>query len=203
MYLFTTSRHGVPAKEIQRQISVTYKTAWRMCHEIRKYMGKVDGDNMLGGHVELDETYVGGRTHGKGTGRTIGKKAVIFGMAERNGDVMTKVVPNVKGKTLNPIILKNVRQLSKISTDELYTYKSLGKNGYIHQAVNHAEKEYVRGDVHTNTLEGFWSMIKRSIKGTHIHVSRKHLQKYLVEFEFRYNMRHTPQFMFDVLLRAF
>src|SRR5437667_3726447 len=103
MYLFTTTRHGVPAKELQRQLSVNYKTAWRMATEIRKYMGKVDGDDQLNGHVEIDETYIGGvEEKSKGHYRVTKNKSIIFGMVKRKGDVMTKVVPDVKGKTLTP-----------------------------------------------------------------------------------------------------
>lgn len=202
MYLFTTSRHGVPAKELQRQLGLTYKTAWRMAHEIRKYMGEVDGDNGLSGHVEADETFVGGRRKGI-RGRGADGKTVVFGMAERQGDVMTKVVPNAKRKTLYPIIERAVQKGSTISTDEFRSYGTLGKRGYKHGTVEHGAKQYVNGIHHVNSLEGFWSQIKRSIKGTHVHVSKKHLAKYLGEFEFRYNMRAIPYLMFDRLLTAF
>ncbi|MGE0372653.1 MAG: IS1595 family transposase [Gammaproteobacteria bacterium] len=202
MYLFTTSRHGVPAKELQRQLGVTYKTAWRMGHEIRKYMGMVDGSGGLKGHVEADETVVGGRVKGK-FGRQAGNKPIVMGMHERDGKVMTQVVPNVRAASLIPIITKNVEQGSTISTDELRSYSSLAIMGFVHGKVNHSKGEYVRGKTHTNSIEGFWSRLKNSIKGTHVHVSRKHLQSYLVEFEFRHNMRATPHLMFDRLLKAF
>lgn len=206
MYLFTTSRHGVPAKELQRQLSVTYKTAWRMGHEIRKYMAKVDGDNGLNGHVEIDETYIGGTVKKRKRGRPTAassKKTVVFGMVERNGDVMTKVVPDTKNRTLHPIIYKNVEQGTTISTDEMPGYKTLPKLGYKHGFVKHSMDQYVNGIHHTNTIEGFWSRLKNSIKGTHVHVSRKHLDKYLGEFEYRYNMRSNPSLMFDRLLASF
>jgi transposase-like protein len=202
MYLFTTSRHGVPAKELQRQLGLTYKTAWRMAHEIRKYMGQVDGDNGLSGHVEADETFVGGRRKGI-RGRGAAGKTVVFGMVERGGDVMTKIVKNAKRKTLYPLIEKAIKKGSTISTDEFRSYGTLGKQGYTHGTVEHGAKQYVNGIHHVNSLEGFWSQIKRSIKGTHIHVSKKHLAKYLGEFEFRYNMRAIPYLMFDRLLTAF
>jgi transposase len=202
MYLFTTSRHGVPAKELQRQLGVTYKTAWRMAHEIRKYMTKVDGDDGLSGHVEADETFVGGRHRGA-RGRGARGKTVVFGMVQREGDVMTKVVPKTTKAILQGLIKSNVKIGSTISTDEFRSYSHLDKQGYIHGYVHHDIKEYVNGIHHTNTLEGFWSQIKRSIKGTHVHVSRKHLPKYLGEFEFRYNMRAIPSLMFSRLLKAF
>ena len=202
MYLFTTSRHGVPAKELQRQLSVTYKTAWRMGHEIRKYMGKTDGNTPLSGTVEVDETLVGGKRPGK-RGRGADGKTIAFGMLERDGDVMTAVVPDVKRKTLHPIIEASIEKGSEIHSDELHSYRTIDGKGYTHKTVNHGSKEYVREGVHVNGLEGFWSQLKRSINGTHIHVSAKHLDKYLVEFEYRYNMRKSPEFMFSRLLLSF
>ena len=206
MYLFTTSRHGVSGKELQRQLGVTYKTAWRMGHKIRKYMGRVDGDPPLSGHIETDETYVGGkpRKHGKRGEfkyRTI--KTTVFGMIERDGDVITRVVPNARRKTLIPHIVANVEKGSTVSTDEWHPYKALPSQGYKHLIVKHKIREYVNGEAHTNTLDGFWSILKRSIQGTHVHVSRKHMSKYLVEFEYRYNMRKSPEAMFARLLLSF
>ena len=206
IYLFTTSRHGVPAKELQRQLSVTYKTAWRMGHEIRKYMAKVDGDPGLSGTVEADETYIGGkpRQHGKrGEYRWQIEKTTVFGMVERGGDVITKVVPNARRNTLIPHIIANVERGSTVATDEYHPYRSLPAEGYKHLMVKHREKEYVRGEAHTNTLDGFWSQLKRAIRGTHVHVSRQHLSKYLGEFEFRYNLRKASHLMFDRLLASF
>jgi len=203
MYLFTTSRHGVPAKELQRQLSMTYKTAWRMGHEIRKYMAIVDGDDTLSGHVEVDETYVGGRRRGSKRGRGQAHKSAVFGMLARSGDVMTRIVPNVKTKTLRPIIKENINEGSTISSDEWCAYRTLKSHGYEHGFVRHANGVYVKGIHHTNSIEGFWSQLKRSIRGTHVHVSKKHLAKYLGEFEYRYNMRTNPSLMFDRLLASF
>lgn len=202
MYLFTTSRHGVPAKELQRQLSVTYKTAWRIGHEIRKYLGKVDGDDNLRGHVEIDETYVGGKHPGR-RGRGASGKTIVFGMLERGANVMTHVVPNVRKVTLHPIIVENVKAKSAISTDELRSYAGLSHHGYDHGTVNHSAGQYVSGKSHVNSLEGFWSQLKRAILGTHVHVSAKHMSKYLGEFEYRYNMRKHPEFMFQRLLLSF
>ncbi len=203
MYLFTTTRHGVPAKELQRQLGVTYKCAWRMGHEIRKYMAKVNGEPPLGGAVEADETYVGGKRSGGKRGRGAPNKTIVFGMLERSGDIMANVVPNVRKRTLHPIIAENVEPGSTVHTDELGSYTGLDKAGYRHETVNHGLGEYVSGDSHVNGLEGFWARLKLSIRGTHVHVSGKHLPKYVKEFEYRYNMRTSPDRMFDRLLAAF
>ena len=203
MYLFTTSRHGVPAKELQRQLGVSYPTAWRMGHEIRKYMAKVDGDPPLAGHVEADETYVGGRRKGGKSGRGAPGKTIVFGMLERKGDVMTRVVQDVRRTTLEGHILENIKRGSEISTDELHSYRLIARHGYKHGTVSHSSDEWVRGNTHVNSLEGFWSLLKRAIHGTHVHVSGKHLSKYLGEFEFRYNLRKSPEIMFPLLLLRF
>ena len=206
MFQFCASRNGVAAKEVERQIGVTYKTAWRMCHEIRKYMGQVDGFSPIGGEgktVEIDETLIGGKVYGKGVGRHLENKTVILGMVERGGDVFTKIVPNVKSATLVPEVKAAVAEGTSIHTDGLHSYKSLKLHGFQHAFVDHNRAEYVRGDCHTQTIEGFWAQLKRGINGTHIHVSAKHLPKYLGEFEYRYNMRTVPHLMLDRLLHSF
>jgi len=205
LYMFTTSRHGVAAKELQRQLGVTYKTAWRMGHEIRKYMADVDGDPPLTGHIEIDEAYVGGKKPKiKGfTGRGAKGKTIVMGMLERDGELYTEVVPTAGRKSLIPPIVKRLEKGTRISTDEWGPYQILSSLGYDHQTVDHGSKEYARGDVHVNSVEGFWSILKRSIRGTHVWVSGKHLPKYLGEFEYRYNMRKVPELMFDRLLRSF
>ena len=202
LYLFTMSRHGVPAMELQRQLSVNYKTAWRMGHEIRKYLGFVDGDPPLSGHVEADETMLGGKRSGGKRGRGSPGKTLVFGMLERGGDVMTRIVTDVARATLEPLILANVKKGSTVSTDELKSYAKLARHGYKHGAVNHSAEEWVRDEHHVQGIEGFWSLLKRSIHGTHVHVSRRHLTKYLAEFKFRWNLRHDPASMFPLLLKC-
>jgi len=205
IYLFTTSRHGVPAKELQRQLSVTYKTAWRMGHEIRKYMGEVDGDDGLSGHVEVDETYIGGKDKqmGRPNPKTT-KKTAVLGMVQRNGDIITRVIPDTKAATLIPLIEEHVEVGTIISTDELNTYKKLPQSGFRHGYVRHNMEQWVKGIHHTNTIENFWGRFKLSVKGTHIHISKKHMAKYLAEFEYRYNMRGAnASLMFDQLLASF
>jgi len=207
MFLFVTSRNGVAAKEVERQLGVTYKTAWRMCHEIRKYMAAVDGDDPIGGFgstVEVDETFIGG--YERGAMGFAGKTAVL-GMRERGGDVITRVVPNRKRDTVQPIIAQHVQPHSVVHTDEWLGYSALANkiNRYQHKTVNHAAGDYVCRvtGATVNGLEGFWAQLKRGINGTHIHVSEKHLPKYLGEFEFRHNRRHVPYSMLDELMLAF
>ncbi len=202
IYLFSTSRHGVPAKELERQLGVTYKCAWRMAHEIRKHMGLVDGDPQLSGDVEMDEVYIGGHRPGV-RGRGAKNKSIVLGMLQRNGDVMTKIIPNVRKKTLHPIIEENIKQGSTIHTDELPSYSKLEEKGYDHQVVNHRYGEYSRGNCHVNGLEGYWSWLKKSINSTHVHVSKKHLDKYTSEFEYRYNSRENPEEMFPELISSY
>ncbi len=201
MHMFCTTRNGVSAKEIQRLTGVTYKTAWRMGHEIRKYMAQVDGDAPLGGSgggaVEVDKAFLGG--HDK-IGR--GDKAVVLGMVERGGEVILRHVQNRMEGSVAPHILKWVKPNSRVMTDEARPFQNLGRD-FDHHTVNHAAKEYVRGPVHTNTIEAVWANLKRGISGTHVWVSKKHLSKYLGEFEFRHNLRDEPHLMMKLLLRAF
>ena len=201
-YLFTTSRHGVPAKELERQLGVTYKTAWRMADLIRKHMAQVDDEWPLFGDVEVDETYIGGQRPGV-RGRGAANKTIVFGMMQRKGQVMTKVVPNVAKKTLQPIIEENVLDGSTVHSDELRSYNGLNKAGFNHKTVYHGAKEYVVGNTHVNGLENFWKHLKGSIRSTHIHVSKKHLHKYAKEFEYRFNRRENASEMLPELLSQF
>lgn len=201
MYFLTSTRHGVAAKEIQRQIGMTYKCAWRMCHELRKLMAQSDNWGPMGGsgtHVEVDETMIGGRV--KGQRDKYANKTIVMGIVERDGIVRTGPVPDTKMTTLEPIVRMNVAAGSTISTDEHPAYADLRRSGYTHGVVTHSQKEYVRGIHHTNTIEGYWSRLKLSIRGTHIHVSGKHLWKYVSEFSYRYNHRQSPQAMFSGLV---
>jgi len=201
MYLFCTTRHGVPAKELQRQLGVSYPTAFRMAHKIREYMAALDGEPPLTGHVEVDETYVGGKRPGK-RGRGAVGKSVVFGILEREGELYTRVVPDASRKSIIPEITRQVPKGTRVSSNEFAPYKVLSALGYDHGMVDHGRKQWASGDTHVNTLEAFWSMLKRSIRGTHIHVSGKHLAKYLDEFEFRYNLRKHLALMFPRLLAS-
>jgi transposase-like protein/DNA-directed RNA polymerase subunit RPC12/RpoP len=208
MFQFCASRNGVAAKEVERQLGVTYKTAWRMCHMIREYMGAVDGDDPIGGAgevVEVDETFIGG-VHKRG-GNPADGKTIVFGMLERGGDVVTQVVDSRTRGSLFPLISGSVKVRTEIHTDEYRTYLTVGSMpgmSYTHKSVNHALKQYATPEgVSVNAIEGFWAGLKRGISGTHIHVSAKHLPKYLGEFEYRWNMRDRPHLMLDRLLYAF
>jgi transposase-like protein len=207
MFLFTTTRNGVAAKRVQRELGVTYKTAWRMCHEVRKYMAALDSDDPLGGPgsiVEIDEAMIGGKARGTRGGRFAGNKTCVLGMLEHDGELVTRIVPNVREVNLVPIIHEHVLRGTHIHTDALLSYRNLGKQGYLHSHVRHDIGEYVGREGQTvNRIEGFWAMLKRGINGTHIHVSGKHLPKYLGEFEYRWNMRHVPHLMLDRLLHSF
>jgi transposase len=185
MFLMTASKNGVSAKELERLTGVTYKTAWRMAHQIRKLMNQ--GGDLLSGVVEADETYVGGEI--KGQARRFENKTIVAGIVEREGEIRAKVVTNVRAATLLPYIARNVKHGSTVHTDENTSYNKLRKFGYVHATVEHGRKEYVRAEVHTNSVEGFWSQLKRSVNGTFHQVSRDHLQAYVNEFCFRYNHR--------------
>ena len=188
IYLFSVAKNGVSAKELERHLGVTYKTAWRMAKQIRKLM---EQDNEpLGGTVEIDETYAPSRRHTRLEGR--GKKQIIFGAVERNGRINTKHVKSAGARVLLPEIQEHVAAKATIYSDEWMSYKKLPDLGYTHTTVNHGTLEYVRGEVHTNTIEGFWSQLKRSLGGTYHAISPKYLQSYLNEFAFRYNFRAVP-----------
>ena len=164
-----------------------------MNHQIRKLMQS--GGGMMNGIVEADETYIGGVRRGK-RGRGAAGKTPVVGVLERGGNMQAKVSENVKTVTVMPNILANVEKGALVCTDELWSYNPLTKAGYNHQRVGHGAKEYVRGNVHTNSIEGFWSQLKRSINGTFHHVSPQHLQKYVNEFVYRYNLRGTESPIF-------
>ena len=192
------------AKELQRQLGVTYKTAWRMAHEIREHMADVDGDHQIGGftkQVEVDETFVGGIETGQGKKNN---KTIVFGMMERGGDIVTEVVPDRKRDTLLPLIEENVKPHTIVHTDDHTAYLTLGRHGYYHDTVNHSAGQYVSSTGSTvNSIEGFWRHLKSSINGTHIWVSPKHLGKYAKEFEYRFNRRNQPHSMLPELLSTF
>lgn len=205
IFLFTTTRHGVSAKELQRQLGVTYKTAWRMGQLIRDHMAAVDGEDPIGGKgkvVEIDEAYVGGKSDSKGR---FNNKTVVLGMVERGGDAIVKVIPDTLRMTITGEINEHVAKGTEIHTDEHSAYRTLTKHGYEHKTINKQKSgQYVGPNGETvNSVENFWRHLKCSIKGTHISVSRKHMERYAKEFEYRFNRRMTPSMMFDELTTRF
>lgn len=208
IYLFVTTRHGVSGKELERTLGVTYKTAWRMGQHIRMLMAKAEGFEMLKGHIEADEAYVGGRRSGGKRGRGAPGKTIVFGMVERDGRMVAETVPDVKKATLREAVLRNVEPGSTVSTDELMSYGLLTGDGYQHGVVSHGRKEWSYYDYrhgathHTNTVEGFWKLFKASVRSTHIHISPKYMDRYLGEFTFRSNHRQMQNAMFDLLIGA-
>lgn len=204
MYLFCTTRHGVSGKELQRQLGVTYKTGYRIGQQIRKLTKKADGTGMLRGHIEADEAFVGGvrRKHRPGP-----EKTIVLGLKQRGGPITTTIIKNQKLETLWDAVGERVERGSTVSTDELRSYNLLTEEGYRHGKVRHSRKEYALSDRdgvrhHTNHVEAFWQLFKNSVRSTHIHVSAKHMQKYLDEFTFRSNHRERVNAMFDLLVGA-
>ncbi len=210
MYLMSATRCGISAKQIQRETGVTYKTAWRIFKQIRTLMS--EDISLEGEAVEMDETYVGGKRRighqgpGTGTGRKVlgpNGKVCVVGMVERNepGRVVALIANDATKKTLHGIAKEYILPDSIVYTDEWPSYQGLEKvNGYQHRRVNHSAGVYVVGTTHTNTIEGFWSLVKRGIGGVYHSVSKQYLQTYLDEYSYRYNRRNSGQPMFTSLL---
>jgi transposase-like protein len=207
MYLMSATRCGISAKQIQRETGVTYKTAWRMFKQIRTMLDEQESGQLGGkGHgVEMDETYYGGRRKGNAGRPMVGDrkgKTTVVGIVERKGRVRAMVAADVKADTLVGIVREHVMPKSAVFTDEFASYDGLGVRGYKHHRINHSEKVYVTGrNIHTNTIEGFWSLIKRGISGVYHNVGRHYLQSYLNEYSFRYNRRFDEQPMFMSFLK--
>jgi transposase-like protein len=196
IHLMCSSKKGISAHQLHRILECTYKTAWFLEHRIRESMRlKEEDQGALGGNgktVEMDETYVGGKESNKPIYKRKNKgaqgKAAVFSMVERNGQVRSMHLAKVTAATLRPIMLAHVDGKSVIMTDDAGVYRKVGGD-FAHEVVNHSMDEYVRGDAHTNTIESYFSIVKRGIVGTFHHVSQQHLHRYLAEFDFRYNNR--------------
>jgi transposase-like protein len=205
IFVMSQTRCGISAKQLQREIGVTYKTAWRMFKQIRSMLGH-DDDTRLVGPVEADETYVGGVRKGKGkVGRPSASdptKTAVFAMVERDGGrVIARVVPDTTAGTLMPIVTRYALPGSLVYTDEYASYNDLIIRGYQHRRVHHKEKVYVGIDgASTNAAENFFSLVKGGIRGVYKHVGRKYLQSYLDEYSFRFNHRNTRKPMFKLFL---
>jgi transposase-like protein len=194
----SVTRCGISSRQLSRDLGVTVKTGYRMWKEIRTALSIKD-DTKFTGKVEVDETYIGGKSEGK-RGRGSENKTIVMGMVERKGRAKGIVIPNVKAKTLIPNIEANVIKNATVYTDDLLSYGKLGKIGFDHKTIAHSQKVYVAGDIHTNNVEGFWSQLKRSIDGTYHHVTAEHLQDYVDEYSFRYSHRKDEQPMFKTML---
>lgn len=195
MFLMASSKKGISSNQLHRTLGVTLKTAWFMSHRLREAM-KVVGFEPMGGHgvtVEVDETYFGDkelvtkRTK-KGKSGFKGKRAVVS-LVERNGKARSFYAPQIDKMTVREVLEKNLHRGTALNTDESKLYSHIAHIVKSHEAVKHAAGEYVRGDVHTNTAEGYFSIFKRGMKGIYQHCSEKHLQRYLAEFDFRYSNR--------------
>ena len=202
MYLMGSTRCGISAKQIQRETGVTYKTAWRIFKQIRSLLSE-EGLQLEGSTVEMDETYMGGKRKGVRGRPPAGdpKKKCVVGIAERQGRVVAMVANDATRETLHGIAKEHIMPKSTIFTDELSAYDGLDKvNGYAHRRINHSAGVYVVGDVHTNTIEGFWSLVKRGIGGVYHQVGANYLQTYLDEYTFRYNRRDQGNLLFNAIL---
>ena len=192
IWIIANAKNGVSSYEVGRALGVTQKSAWFMLHRIRLAM-QTGTFAKLSGEVEVDETYIGGKARNmhpgarKAKGRGTVGKAVVMGLLERHGEVRTQVVSNTRRGTLQPEVKKHVEAGSTVYTDEFSSYNGL-ESEYAHMVINHAEC-YVKGNVHTNCMENFWSLLKRGIKGTYVSVEPFHLFRYLDEEAFRFNTR--------------
>jgi transposase-like protein len=198
-HLMNASKKGISAHQLHRMLGITYKSAWFMAHRIREAMRPASGEvGPLGGPgktVEADETVIGGKERNKHKSKRNPKnigavgKEIAFSLVERGGNVRSFHVPAVNAKTLRPILVTQVSRKSVLMTDDAGQYRIIGPEFAGYETVNHGISEYVRGDAHTNTIEGYFSILKRGITGTYHHVSQVHLKRYLGEFDFRYNTR--------------
>ena len=205
MYQMGSTRCGISAKQIQRETGVTYKTAWRMFKQIRSLLS--EGDMQLeGSTVEMDESYFGAkRKRGEKKGRPSkdSSKQCVIGVVERGvgkGRVIATVATDATKATLHGIAKERILPESVVFTDEYASYNGLDSAGYEHRRINHSAGVYVMGDVHTNTIEGFWSLVKRGIGGVYHNVGKHYLQTYLDEYSFRYNRRDCGNLIFHAIL---
>jgi transposase-like protein len=196
-HLLASSKKGISSHQLHRTLGLTYKTAWFMSHRLREAMRELNLAP-LGGEgkfVEADETVIGGKERNKRLSKRNPKnvgavgKEIAFSLVERGGKVRSYHVRNVNAKTLRPILMEQVNRASALMTDDAGQYRIIGPAFARYETVNHGIEEYVRGDAHTNTIEGYFSIMKRGINGVYHHVSPQHLKRYLAEFDFRYNER--------------
>jgi transposase len=206
MYLMASTRCGISAKQLERELGVHYKTAWRMFNKIRnELMNEGKREQPLSGDVEIDETSWGGRPRRKLRTRKEQAewreaKTTVLGMVERGGRIKLRVIKSRRGEPLSGAVRANVNPEAIIFTDDWMAYKPLSREYAGHSVINHSAGVYVRGNIHTNTIEGFFGNLKTGMRGTYKQVSRKWLQSYLDEYAWRYNQRREPRGMFFALL---
>ncbi|HET9412474.1 MAG TPA: IS1595 family transposase [Candidatus Saccharimonadales bacterium] len=198
IYLMAQTRAGISAKQLERELGVTYKTAWRMFHQIRSMMGDDESDNLTG-EVEVDETYVHPNPQKRSTAKPHDNQ-IVFGMVERGGRAKVRHVKSSGTRVLMPEIESQISNRAVVYSDEWGAYKTLKRRGYYHETIIHSNRQYVRGVVHTQNVENLWSTMKRGIKGVYRHVDAKYLQAYADEYAFRYSHRKSAEPMFFVLL---
>ena len=197
IYLIIEGKKSISARQLGRTINVAYKTAWHLSHRIREALKTPDA--LLSGVIEVDETWIGGASVGRGR-HYMKNKSLVAGAVERGGDIRLKHVPSTSKATLHEFIDDTISpDAEAIYTDEWRGYNDIGDENTRHETINHSEKEYARGDVHTNSIEGMWALFKRGVVGSFHGVSRKHLERYLDEFEFRFNNRDNPYIYRDAL----
>lgn len=192
VYLLCSSKKGMSAHQLHRMLGVTYKTAWFMMHRLRFAVRQPAFTAKLGGAgktVEADETWIGGRKRGVGKGKGWMNKTTVFSVLERGGDVRSMPMGSVTASGLRDALRTHVDPATRLVTDSNNAYTYPGREFSSHEKVEHGREEYVRGDVYTNTVESYFSLLKRGVHGTFHHISRQHLDKYLAEFDFRYNHR--------------
>ena len=200
VYLMIESKKGMSANQLKRSLNISYKTAWYLCHRIRKAMTEAtENEPKLDGIVEVDETYVGGK-YDKRRKRGPWEKQAVMGLLQRKGAFEARAIPTNGKKILIGIIEDRVDKTARVMTDEYRAYKGIDKE-YKHESVNHSKDEWVRGDVYTNGVENAWSLFKRSIVGSFHHVSEKHIDRYLNEFDWRFNNRNNPHLFRDTIIR--
>jgi transposase-like protein len=199
IYLMTESKKGISANQLKRSLGISYKTAWYLCHRIRKAVEEIKNKPKLSGTVEVDETYIGGR-YDRRRKRAPWDKQPVIGLLERKGKFEARKIPTSSKSILTGIIKDRVNKDTVVMTDELPAYKSLNRS-FDHETVNHGALEWVHGNVSTNGVENAWSLFKRSIIGSYHQISTKHLNAYLDEFEWKFNGRNNPFLFRDTVLR--
>jgi transposase-like protein len=200
VYLMIESKKGMSANQLKRTLNVSYKTAWYLCHRIRNAM-TVDNPIPLSKIIEIDETWVGGKRKNVGHGYK-GNKTVVAGAVQREGEARLEVIDDRTREVLFEFIKKHTApDTEAIYTDDWPAYKGCGDHNTKHDTVNHSAEEWVRGDIHTNSVENIWSLLKRSVVGSYHKVSKKHLDAYLDELEWRFNNRDNPFLFRDTLLK--